>query len=101
MLPFDDYIRTFGSESEQQMYRQLLHAASHVEVLTEQESDEAAYLAAGQRVVQLCDMLLAIWDGQPARGLGGTADIVAYAQSHGTPITHLNPVVRIVTTFRP
>ncbi len=36
----------------------------------------------GLVVVERCDLLLAIWDGHPAHGLGGTADIVAYADGH-------------------
>jgi hypothetical protein len=38
-----------------------------------------AYRRVGHYVVDHCDLLIAIWDGQPARGRGGTADIVQYA----------------------
>lgn len=31
-------------------------------------------------------MLLALWDGAPARGPGGTAAIVAYARERGLPV---------------
>jgi hypothetical protein len=27
-----------------------------------------------------------LWDGQPARGHGGTADVVAYAREGGVPV---------------
>jgi hypothetical protein len=30
--------------------------------------------------------LCAVWDGLPARGYGGTADVVAYARQHGKPV---------------
>ncbi|MFG2222777.1 hypothetical protein [Streptomyces sp. NPDC048644] len=36
--------------------------------------------------VGLVDRLIAVWDGQPARGYGGTADVVAYARSTGVPV---------------
>lgn len=42
-------------------------------------------------LVALVDELLAVWDGQPARGFGGTADVVRYAQRHGTPVRRLWP----------
>ena len=33
-----------------------------------------------------CDALIAVWDGERARGQGGTEEIVAYAQEQGVPI---------------
>jgi hypothetical protein len=32
------------------------------------------------------EVLIAVWDGLPARGLGGTADVVAYAKQCGRPV---------------
>ena len=37
------------------------------------------------------DLLIAVWDGLPARGLGGTADVVAYARDHGIPVSVIWP----------
>lgn len=34
----------------------------------------------------LADQLIVVWDGQPARGYGGTADVVAYADRVGVPV---------------
>jgi hypothetical protein len=34
-------------------------------------------------------MLVAIWDGWPANGRGGTAEIVEWARSLGKPICHV------------
>lgn len=47
---------------------------------------ERAYEAAGRYVVDHCDMLLAVWDGRPARGRGGTAEIIAYARRRERPL---------------
>ena len=52
------------------------------------------YLAAGCRVAALADLLLAVWDGEPARGRGGTADVVAFARRNLIPYVHLNPLTR-------
>jgi hypothetical protein len=41
--------------------------------------------------VNRSDRLLAVWDGKPAQGLGGTGDIVAYAKSRGLPTTVIWP----------
>ena len=37
------------------------------------------------------DRLLAVWNGQPARGPGGTADVAAYAGSRHIPVTVVWP----------
>ena len=33
-----------------------------------------------------CEVLIAIWDGQPARGPGGTAEVVALARDRNLPV---------------
>jgi hypothetical protein len=41
---------------------------------------------AGRRLVDDADEIIAVWDGKPARGYAGTADVVRYAISRGRPI---------------
>lgn len=72
-------------------YRALLSLAANVDVLDHDQPGEAAYLAAGLAVVDRCDVLLAVWDGEPAAGKGGTADVVAYARSISRPVRILWP----------
>jgi hypothetical protein len=72
-------------------YDELLAMAKHVERLPLVESTEQAQLAAGQTVVDHSERLVAVWDGKPARGIGGTADIVSYARQRGEPVTVLWP----------
>lgn len=47
-----------------------------------------AYALAGEATAAQCDLLIAVWDGLPARGLGGTADVVDYAVRRGVPVLH-------------
>lgn len=48
--------------------------------------DEAAsYLAAGYMTLKQSDVMIAIWDGEGARGLGGTGMIVEAAVQQGIP----------------
>jgi hypothetical protein len=56
-----------------------------------------SYLAAGKRVVDMSDVMVAIWNGKPAEGLGGTADIVQYALAQKKPVIHINPTARTST----
>lgn len=86
VLPCSLYETTFSRPEDLRRFHALLQKASMVEKLNFVEPSDEAYLAAGHRVVDLSEMMVAIWDGQPAKGKGGTADIVEYARSRGTPI---------------
>ena len=55
-------------------------------VITENGSREDAYLDCGMETVNGSDVLLAVWDGEVARGKGGTGDVVGYATSLGKPV---------------
>jgi hypothetical protein len=99
VLPFAGIERTFAAEDLPE-YRRLASQAS-VEILRTPGSDEDAYLAAGRRVVELSDVMIAVWDAKPAKGKGGTADIVAFAVASGVPVVHMNPVERTVTRLQP
>ncbi|WP_404390410.1 hypothetical protein [Humibacillus xanthopallidus] len=88
VVPSVDYESSFESPDDHRRFARLLAVAEHVIQMGYDAPTEAAYLAAGRRVVDESDHLLAVWDGQPARGLGGTADIVAYAAQRGKP-THV------------
>jgi hypothetical protein len=72
--------------SHQGVYDKFLACATGVHRLASVESDDAAYLAANQRMLTVIDKLIAVWDGLPARGLGGTADVVADARERGLPV---------------
>jgi len=41
-------------------------------------------------------VLHVVWDGQAARGKGGTADVAAYARAMGRPIVIVNPDTKAV-----
>jgi hypothetical protein len=85
VLPFQSY-ETRLLASARSNFRILLAAAEATITLSGAVSDEEAYLLAGRYVVDNCDELVAIWDGRPAKGLGGTADIVAYARQNGVRV---------------
>ena len=90
IIPFAGIERSFSSSEDLQRYRDLVADAT-IETLNTPGSDQDAYLAAGFRVVDLSSLLIAVWDGLPAKGKGGTADVVDYASSKKVPIVHINP----------
>jgi hypothetical protein len=67
-------------------YDRLLCAAHVVHRLDHHEADPDAFMAASRRLVDDADEIIAVWDGEPARGYAGTADVVRYAISRGRPI---------------
>lgn len=91
VLPSHAYESSFERASDRHQFRELLSRASSIETLDFNQPSQDAYLSAGQRVVDLCDSLVAVWDGLPAQGRGGTADIVAYARSTGKPVNVVWP----------
>ena len=80
VIPSDDYERTFSEETARQTYLALLGLAETTDTLPFREPAEDAFLAGGRAVVDGSDLLLAVWDGQPAVGRGGTGDVVDYAR---------------------
>ncbi len=101
VLPFAAYEETFQPGRDLEGYRALLERAAAVEVLAAGGSREQSYLAAGRRVVELADQVLTVWNGLPAAGLGGTADVVLYALHRRKPVVCINPMARCVGPLRP
>lgn len=91
VVPFEGYETKFSEGPSRDAYVRLLAKASTMEILEKSGTEEEAYLAAGKRVVDLADEIIAVWNGQPAAGLGGTADVVDYARSVGKPVTVITP----------
>jgi hypothetical protein len=91
MIPSAQYARSFGTSAGEAAYGHLRAQAREVIELPFGAPSDEAYLAAGQRVVVLADVLLAVWDGTPSRGVGGTADVVAFAGQRGVPTTVVWP----------
>ncbi len=67
-------------------YDQLLDAAYRVQRLDFRDSSSEAHMEASRLIVNDADELIAVWDGEPARGYGGTADVITYARLQGIPI---------------
>ena len=71
----------------------LLDKAEHLQVSNDDEGPrDDAYLDCGMETVNGSDLLLAVWDGEAARGRGGTAEVIEYARSVGKPIIIIDAV---------
>ena len=79
------------SDAEWSETEGLLARAEQIRILDETGAREDAFLDAGMETVHDADIVLAVWDGEPARGKGGTADAVAYARDLGRPLILIDP----------
>ena len=88
LLPFASvwYETTFSEPGTTDAYHGLLARAARVEELPGTLADSpAAYEAMGHIIVARADVMIAIWDGKPSAGRGGTPEIIEHALSHGVP----------------
>jgi len=91
IVPCRGYEQTFASASVLDTFRDLLSKAREVIELDHAEPSEGAFWDAGQQVVVKSDRIIAVWDGKPAGGLGGTADVVGFARQEGKPVEVIWP----------
>jgi hypothetical protein len=98
-LALEDYLQDFATEESRKEFTELLDRCRKPVLLRTRRiqddrrdrGDQAelrrdAYHQVGRYVVDHCDVLIAVWDGQPSRGRGGTGEIVQYAQEQNRPI---------------
>jgi hypothetical protein len=90
VVPAEDY-RAVLPDSVKAPYDKLMGRASAVYRCAHRESTAEAHMDASRFMVNHADLLLAVWDGEPARSYGGTADVVAYAQETGIPVSVVWP----------
>lgn len=90
IIPAEQYRSGLPAESHTEYDDLLAHAAA-VYQLPFNESTSESHMAASKLMIDKADELYAVWDGKPARGYGGTADVAAYACDHDTPVEVIWP----------
>jgi hypothetical protein len=85
------YRDQFQDPEAQREYDRLHARATYFQELEYTDSTEEAHMAGGRAIVDNSDLLMAVWDGQPGRGHGGTAEVVAYAQERGVRVEVIWP----------
>ena len=92
-LPFhaNEYSRDFVTDDSRDEFYALLAKASAVfQVDGSRDAADAAYERIGRFVLEQSDFLIAIWDGEPAAGRGGTTQIVEEALVQNIPVIWLH-----------
>ena len=94
VLPFEraEYRATLSTDEARDRFDALLARSFCVlELPGHGERLIDAYVMTGRATVAHCDMLIAVWDGLPPRGRGGTGEVVQLAITRGTAVAHLPP----------
>jgi hypothetical protein len=99
-VPEADYLDDFGptdlhredyegAEARQEFRHWLSHRAIETIVVPPSATRDESYEKVGFYIADYSDVMIAVWDGLPSQGRGGTADIVAQAKELGKPICHI------------
>jgi hypothetical protein len=90
VLPAADYReRKVKPENAAEFDSLIADASVHTMPFTESNRD--AYMAASEHVLSIVDKMVAVWDGGPSGGHGGTADVVEAARDRGLDVTVIWP----------
>ena len=101
VLPFakEEYTKDFPSPSSQTEFNEFLAQAKKTTTFPLEGSRKDGYSRAGQYVVDNCDILIALWDGEESEGQGGTAEIVQYARISQCPLYWINTKEKNETVY--
>lgn len=95
VIPSNDYEATFDKDSLKK-YENFVEKSIEKKKLYFDKPEEKAFYDAGKYVVDNSDILIAVWDGQLAKGLGGTGDIVDYCLHKNKTVIHIHPVTLLI-----
>jgi hypothetical protein len=94
VLPFGRkrYRASLANHGARERFDALMERAACVlELPGDARRELDAYVMTGRATVAHCDILIAIWDGLPPRGRGGTGEVAMLAITRGTAVIHLPP----------
>ena len=91
LLPFriEEYERDFQG-ADLALFKTFLSDANTVMTLPGDRTAHDAYVLVGKAVIAASDVIVAIWDGEPGNGPGGTAHVVELALRENVPVIHLH-----------
>jgi hypothetical protein len=69
----------------------LAQSATWLDGLASEAEDRNPHLKQTRLIVETADLVVVVWNGEPARGAGGTADAVLSALELGLPVLWIKP----------
>lgn len=91
VIPAADYRNKKVKARHLPRFDSLVGRAANVTVLPYEESTRLAYEAANAFVLERCERIIAVWDGQSPKEKGGTAEVVSLAVDRGMPVKVIWP----------
>jgi len=94
VLPFraEEYERDFADGLSRETFQTLLGQAEAVIILDGAvDGRDRAYDGVGVALLENCDLLIAVWDGEPGRGRGGTREVIEEAARRAMPVVIVSP----------
>jgi hypothetical protein len=86
VIPSKDYRQNKVKPDHAGTFDRLIDAADKVLVLDNETANRSAYEDANRAILQHAERLVAVWNGEPPSGKGGTADTVLEARAAGLPV---------------
>ena len=92
VIPCRNYESAFRNPVAARRFQNLKNRAVISSVLDFVGPSEEAFYQAGRYIVETSGLMIFVWNGKPAQGHGGTADIVAYARQLNREFVWINPM---------
>jgi hypothetical protein len=101
IMPFawDEYCADFQPANLPEVGQLRASASSSFELPGRRDEGPRAYERANDIILENIDLLIAVWDGERARGRAGTGDVVQRAATGGLPIIVIDPKDPAVPTI--
>ncbi|MEB3372147.1 hypothetical protein [Saccharopolyspora mangrovi] len=91
VLPAADYRERKVEPDNAAGFDELIGKAATVRTMPFAASSRTAYMAASEFLLDSVEAVIAVWDGRPSGGHGGTGAVVEAAHRRGVPVTVLWP----------
>jgi hypothetical protein len=98
--PRDLLLRGYSSR-ERERFEHLIESALSVEIIAGEDSADEQHYECGLQIVQQCQELLAVWDGQRPQDMSGPGDIVEFAKQIGRPVSWIHSETGVVQDLQP
>jgi hypothetical protein len=82
-LPKEEYLKDFETRKGIQRFERLMNTAATIFNLPQAATHLTAYEQLGNYLVENCDLIVAIWNGEPELGKGGTGEVIQKALDNG------------------
>ena len=86
VVPSQDYRERKVKPDHMPTFDRLCAAAHETLTMPYESASREAYEAANEVLLRRADRLMAVWDGQPSGGKGGTAHVVETARAADMPV---------------